>query len=278
MDVGVVVGVTAAGVGIADLAPAVEQAGLESLFLFEHTHLPVSRRDLLDDPFHSQDPHLLDQFTALGAAAVLTSRLRLGTGICVPALHDPIFLAKQVVTVDYLSQGRFLFGIAAGWLTEEMRNHGVEPALRWDLMRERVLAMKAIWTHDEAEFHGTFVDFDPLWLWPKPVQKPFPPVLVGGDGPRSLAAAAEYGDGWIPVVTDAGEFEASLTQLQRLCQEKSRPTPPVTTLVFEPDEDLLARCAELGVTRCAVLAPTQDLATLRSFLGRCSQIAARTAH
>jgi probable F420-dependent oxidoreductase len=275
MDVGVVVALTDAGVGIADLAPAVEQAGLESLFLFEHTHLPVSRRDLLDDPFQSQGPHLLDQFTALGAAAVLTSRLRLGTGICVPAQHDPIVLAKQVATVDYLSQGRFVFGVAAGWLTEEMRNHGVEPALRWELMRERVLAMKAIWTQDQAEFHGQYVDFDPIWLWPKPVQEPFPPVLVGGDGPRSLAAAAEYGDGWIPVVTDPVEFEASLTQLRRLCREKGRPVLPVTTLVFEPDEDLLARCAELGAVRCAVLAPLQDMATLRSFLDRCSQIAAR---
>jgi probable F420-dependent oxidoreductase len=243
--------------------------------LFEHTHLPVSRRDLLDDPFQSQGPHLLDQFTALGAAAVLTSRLRLGTGICVPAQHDPIVLAKQVATVDYLSQGRFVFGVAAGWLTEEMRNHGVEPALRWELMRERVLAMKAIWTQDQAEFHGQYVDFDPIWLWPKPVQEPFPPVLVGGDGPRSLAAAAEYGDGWIPVVTDPVEFEASLTQLRRLCREKGRPVLPVTTLVFEPDEDLLARCAELGAVRCAVLAPLQDMATLRSFLDRCSQIAAR---
>lgn len=254
-----------------------EQAGLESLFLFEHTHLPVSRRDLLDDPFHWQVPDLLDQFTALGAAAVLTTRLRLGTGICVPAQHDPILLAKQVATVDYLSQGRFVFGVAAGWLTEEMRNHGVEPALRWELMRERVLAMKAIWTQDEAEFHGTFVDFDPIWLRPKPVQKPFPPVLIGGDSPRSLAAVAEYGDGWIPLVTDAGEFEVKLTQLQRLCQEKGRPTPETTALALELDEDLLARCVELGVTRSVVLAPANDLATLCSFLDRCSQIANRIA-
>lgn len=263
--------------GIADLAPAVEQAGLESLFLVEHSHVPVSRRDLLDDDFHAQDPHLLDQFTVLGAAAVLTSRLKLGTGICVPAQHDPILLAKQVATVDHLSQGRFVFGVAAGWLTEEMRNHGVEPALRWELMRERVLAMKAIWTQDEAEFHGTFVDFDPIWLWPKPVQKPHPPVLVGGDGPRSLAAAAGYGDGWIPIVADPGEFEASLIQLQRLCQEKSRPTPPITAMAFELDEDLLARYVQLGVSRYVVLAPTSDLAALSSFLDHCSQIADRIA-
>jgi probable F420-dependent oxidoreductase len=275
MDLGVWVVLTAASARIADLAPAVEQAGLESLFLCEHTHLPVSRRDLLDDPFLWQVPDLLDQFTALGAAAVVTSRLRLGTGICLPAQHDPILLAKQVVTLDHLSQGRFVFGVAAGWLTEEMRNHGVDPALRWELMREQVLAMKAIWTHDEAEFHGKFVDFGPIWLRPKPVQKPFPPVLVGGEGPRSLAAAAEYGDGWIPLVTDPGEFEAKLTQLQRLCQDKGRPAPQVTVLAFELDEDLLARCVQLGVTRYAALAPANDLATLRSFLDRCSRIADR---
>src|SRR5215471_11622347 len=259
MDLGVVAVLTAAGVGIADLAPAVEQAGLESLFLFEHTHLPVSRRDLLDDPFHWQVPDLLDQFTALGAAAVVTSRLRLGTGICVLAQHDPILLAKQVMTVDHLSQGRFVFGVAAGWLTEEMRNHGVEIELRWELMRERVLAMKAIWTQDEAEFHGTFVDFDPIWLWPKPVQKPFPPVLVGGDGPRSLAAVALYGDGWMPVVTDADALKAKLTELHRLAEEKGKPKPQVTGIVMELDEELLASCAELGVVHCLVLAPTRDL-------------------
>lgn len=273
MDFGVMVVLTAASAGIADLALSVERAGLDSLFLFEHTHLPVSRRDLLDDPFYRQVPDLLDPFTALGAAAAVTSRIRLGTGICVPVQHDPILLAKQVVTLDHLSQGRFVFGVAAGWLTEEMRNHGVEPALRWDLMREQVLAMKAIWTQDEAEFHGRSVDFGPIWLRPKPVQKPFPPVLVGGEGPRSLAAAAEYGDGWIPVVTDPDEFEAKLTQLRRLCEENGRPAPQVTVMAFELDKDLLARCAQLGVTRYVVLAPADDLATFRSFLGHCSQIA-----
>jgi len=277
MDLGVVAALTHDGIGIADLAAAVEQAGLESLFLFEHTHLPVSRGDLLDDPFQWQVPHLLDQFTALGAAAAVTSRLVLGTGVCIAALHDPISLAKQVVTIDHMSRGRFVFGVAAGWLTEEMRNHGVEPALRWELMRERVLAMKAIWTDDEAEFHGQHVDFDPIWLWPKPVQKPFPPVLVGGDGPRSLVAATEYGDGWMPEVTDVAAFEVNLQELRRLSAKRGRPTPQVTGVMFEPDEELLVRCAELGVVRCVVLAPTRDLGSLHSFLDNCSQIAGRIA-
>jgi probable F420-dependent oxidoreductase len=277
MDVGVVAALTHDGIGITDLAVAVEQAGLESLFLFEHTHLPVARRDLLDDPFQWQVPHLLDQFTALGAAAAVTSRIRLGTAVCLPSIHDPISLSKQVATIDHLSHGRFVFGVAAGWLTEEMRNHGVEPRLRWELMRERILAMKTIWTQDEAEFHGQHVDFDPIWLWPKPVQQPFPPVLVGGDGLRSLAAAAEYGDGWMPEVTDTGSFKAKLGELRELFEKQGRPEPQVTGVLFEADEELLASCAELGVTRCIVLAPSRDLALLRSFLDNCSQLAAAVA-
>jgi probable F420-dependent oxidoreductase len=275
MELGVVAWLTDRGVGIAELAAAVEQAGLESLFLTEHTHVPVSRRDLLDDEVHSQDSRLLDQFTVLGAAAAVTSRLKLGTGICIVPQRDPIILAKQVATIDHLSGGRFVFGVAAGWLAEEMRNHGVRPQLRWQLMREQILAMKAIWTRDEAEFHGQFVDFDPIWSWPKPVQVPHPPVLVGGDGPRSLRVAGECGDGWMPVVAEAAGFEAKLTQLHRLCEEAGRPDLQVTAAVWELGERLLARCAELGIYRCAVVAPTRDMAALQSFLDRYRQIADR---
>jgi probable F420-dependent oxidoreductase len=183
VKLGVVSWLTDLGVGIAEVAIAVEQAGLESLFLTEHTHVPASRRDLLEDAVQRHNPRLLDPFTALGAAAALTSRLRLGTGICILPQRDPIIVAKQVATIDYLSEGRFLFGVVAGWLVEEMRNHGVQPRLRWDLMSEQILAMKEIWTQEEAQYHGQFVNFDPIWLWPKPVRVPHPPVLVGGTGP-----------------------------------------------------------------------------------------------
>jgi probable F420-dependent oxidoreductase len=277
MELGVVALLTADSIAITELAPAVEQAGLESLFLFEHTHLPVSRRELLDDPFFRQVPDLLDMLTVLGAAAAVTSRLKLGTGVCVPVQHDPIRLAKQVTTLDHLSAGRFVFGVGAGWLTEEIRNHGVDPAARWDIMREQVLAMKTIWTEDEAEFHGKHVDFGPLWLRPKPVQRPFPPVLVGGEGPRSLAAAAEYGDGWFPMVEDLDRFEASLTQLRRLCEERDRPLPPVTALSFELDAAAMQRCAALGVTRYVTLAPTSDRAVLSRFLDQVAVTADRAA-
>ena len=152
---------------------------MESSFLTEHTHIPVSRRDVLSEE-RSQEARILDQFTALGAAAAVTSRLKPGTGMCIVPQRDPIILAKQVATIDHLSGGRFLFGAAAGWLEEEMRNHGVQPQLRWKLLREKLLAMTAIWTQEEAEFHGEFVDFDPILLEPRPAQVPHPPVLVGG--------------------------------------------------------------------------------------------------
>lgn len=176
MRLGAAVWMTDTGVGITELAGIVEGAGLESLFLTAHTHVPVSRRDLVQGDRPGEDARLLDQFTALGAAAACTSRLRLGTGVCVVPQHDPIALAKQVATIDHISGGRFLFGVGAGWLVEELRNHGVDPASRWALMEEQLLAMKAIWTTPEAEFHGRLVDFDPIRCWPKPVQKPHPPL------------------------------------------------------------------------------------------------------
>jgi probable F420-dependent oxidoreductase len=276
MELGVVVSPTDRSAAITDVARTVEQAGLESLFVVEHTHVPVSRRDLLVG-VQSDLPRILDQFTALGAAAAVTSRLKLGTGMCIAAQHDPIILAKQAATVDHLSGGRFLFGVAAGWLAEEMRNHGIRPELRWTVMREKVLAMQAIWSRDEAEFHGQFVDFDPILSWPKPVQVPRLPVLVGGSGPLSLRAAADYGDGWMPEVEDLAEFEAQLAEVRRLCAEAGRPGLEVTAFAWEPDEGLMARCAELGVSRFAVWAPVQDLGALSSFVDRYARMAEHVA-
>jgi probable F420-dependent oxidoreductase len=277
MELGVVASVTDRTIGISDLASAVELAGLESLFLTEHTHVPVSRPDVLQDVAHSQDPYILEQFTALGAAAAVTSHLKLGTGMCLVAQRDPVSLAKQVVTIDYLSGGRFLFGAGAGWLVEEMRNHGVEPRLRWDVMREKLLAMKTIWATDEAEFHGEFVSFDPIWLGPKPVQTPHPPVLVGGNGPRSLRIAAELGDIWAPIVFDVPEFQSQLAQLRELCGEAGREPIEVTAFTWSAEEHLLAACAEHGAARCVVWAPVQDLTSLRSFLDHYLQVADRVA-
>jgi probable F420-dependent oxidoreductase len=277
MQLGVVTSVIDRTISIGELAAAVEQAGLESLFLTDHTHVPVSRPDVLQDDVHWQDPYILEQFTALGAAAAVTSHLKLGTGMCLVAQRDPIILAKQVVTIDHLSAGRFLFGAGAGWLVEEMRTHGVEPGQRWDVMREKLLAMKTIWAQDEAEFHGEFVSFDPIWLGPKPVQPPHPPLLVGGNGQRSLCIAAELGDAWAPIVFDVPKFQGQLVQLKKLCEETGRPVSEVTAFIWSADEQLLAGCAELGASRCVVWAPVQDLATLRSFLDHYLQVADRVA-
>ena len=258
--------------GITDIAQAVENAGLESLFLVEHTHTPVSSPDILQG-FHKKDDHILDPFTSLGAAAAVTSRIRLGPGVCLVAQHDPIILARQVATLDHLSGGRLLFGIGAGWVHEEMRNHGLEPRLRWKVMREKVLAMQAIWTQDEAAFHGQFVDFDPILSWPKPVQKPHPPVLVGGSGPLSFGAAAGYGDGWMPVVDEIAAFEEQLGEIHRLRDEVGRSHIEVSVCAF--DKGLMARCAELGVDRFVLYAEIDDLVALQSSLDDYAELGRR---
>ncbi len=254
MKFGIVADVTESTVGIVELAKAVEGAGMESLFLTQHTHVPTSRADVMQQPDHHTDARLLDPFVSLGAAAAVTTSLKLGTGACLPALYDAIILAKQVATLDQISGGRFLFGVAPGWLEEEMLNHNVDPAARWRILRERVLGMKAIWTQEKAEFHGQFVDFDPIYQWPKPIQQPNPPVLVAGRAPRALHRVVEYGDGWMPVVTPSTDMETHLLDLERLSSEAGRTAPPVTAVIWEMDEALIVRCATLGVSRCALFA------------------------
>jgi probable F420-dependent oxidoreductase len=272
---GVAVSLTDRDVAVTEVARLVEQSGLESLFFTEHSHVPVSRGDLLEEEFHARHRRLLDQFTALGAAAAVTKTLQLGTAVCVVALHHPILLAKQVATIDHISQVRFLFGVAAGWLTEEMRNLGIEPTQRWELMGEHLEAMRDIWTHDEAEFHGRHVDFDPIWMWPKPIHLPYPPLLIGGGGPRSLQVAATYGDGWLPVISDMDEFDTQLTELRELCDRAHRPPLPITGCFDELDADLIASCLERGVSRCVVMAPAEEEGDLQDFLDRYASLRER---
>ena len=171
------------GIEISELAHALEARGFESLFVCEHTHIPVSRRSPY--PGGGNMPkrysHTYDPFVALSFAAAATRTLKLGTGIALVPQRDPIITAKSVASLDQLSGGRFIFAIGGGWNVEEMENHGAHYETRFKLLRERVLAMKALWTRERAEFHGEFVDFDPVWLYPKPKQKPHPPVLLGGE-------------------------------------------------------------------------------------------------
>jgi probable F420-dependent oxidoreductase len=184
----------------ADLGRMAQERGFESLFFPEHTHIPASRATPhpagIDLP--REYARLLDPLIACTAAAGATSTLRVGTAVCLVAQHDPIVLAKQVASADLVSGGRLVFGVGAGWNVEEMRHHGTEPEERFAIVRERVEAMREIWTHEEATYHGKHVRFDRVWSWPKPVQRPHPPVLVGGNGPRVLERVLAYGDGWMP--------------------------------------------------------------------------------
>jgi probable F420-dependent oxidoreductase len=233
------------------LARMVEERGFESLFFPEHTHIPATRDtpyppggELPDEYSHTYDP-----FVALTAAAAATEKLLVATGICLVVERDPIVTAKEVASIDRLSGGRFLFGVGAGWNREEMENHGTDPHRRFSLMRERVEAMKAIWTQDEASYHGQHVDFDRIWSWPKPVQKPHPPVLVGGNAPKALERVVAFGDEWMPNrVTGLTE---RIEELRRLAEESGRDPIPVTLSGAKPDPELIERGARLGVHRCA---------------------------
>jgi probable F420-dependent oxidoreductase len=234
----------------ATIGRLVEERRFESLFFPEHTHIPANRRtpyppggELPREYSRTYDP-----FVALTAVAASTEKLRIATGICLVIERDPIITAKEVASVDRLSGGRLLFGVGAGWNTEEMENHGTDPRRRFSLMRERIEAMKAIWTEDEASYHGEHVDFDSIWCWPKPIQKPHPPVLVGGNGERVLDRVVAFGDEWMP--NRASGLGERIEKLNRLAEEAGRGPIPVTLSGAKPDRKLIERGEEAGVHRC----------------------------
>src|SRR5437868_9522217 len=200
MDTGVAIFPTHDAIPPADLARLAEQRGHESLFFPEHTHIPADRTT--PHPSGRELPrryaHTVDLFVAVTAAVTVTTRLRVGSGICLVIERDPIVTAKAVASVDHLSGGRFEFGVGAGWNREEMRNHGTDPRRRMAVLRERVEAMTAIWTQEEASYAGEFVSFERIWSYPKPAQRPHPPILVGGDGPTVLDRVIAFGDAWFP--------------------------------------------------------------------------------
>jgi probable F420-dependent oxidoreductase len=260
MKLGLTIFPTDYSIGPVELARLAEERGFESLFFPEHTHIPASRRTPY--PAGGELPreysHLLDPFLALAAAASVTERLLLGTGICLIIERDPITTAKEVASLDRLSGGRFLFGIGAGWNREEMANHGTDPDTRFGLMRERVEAMKAIWTQDEAEYHGRHVDFDPIWSWPKPVQQPHPPIVVGGNGPKVLDRVVAYGDEWMPNRVKAEDFVGRLEELRRKASEAGRDPIPVTVYGASRKPEVLEEWAAHGVTRGVYWLPPGD--------------------
>ena len=218
------------------LAKAVEERGFDSLFFPEHTHIPASRAtpfpgggDLPKQYWHTHDP-----FVALGACAAVTERIRLGTGICLVIERDPITLAKEVASLDVLSNGRFVLGVGAGWNREEMENHGANYPKRWAEMREKILAMKQIWTEEEAEYHGEFVDFDKLWSYPKPIQAGGPPIWIGANSKWVFDRVAEYADGWMPI---GGMGSGAMESLQQACAARGRDAKNIELALFGAPDD-----------------------------------------
>ena len=274
MHIGVFIFATDYAIDISELARALEERGFESLFLPEHTHIPTSRKT----PFRGGEPlpkeylHTYDPFVALSFAAAATTKLRLGTGICLVPQRDPITTAKCVASLDRLSGGRFIFGIGGGWNVDEMENHGARYATRFKLLRERVLAMKALWTEEEAAFHGEMVDFDPVWSYPKPVQKPHPPVIVGGAFPHGARRAIAFGDGWMPHISrqQYGDVTEFLQRFRQMAAEGGRDpeTFPVTAWACSEDADRLKRYSNLGIVRACVSLPSEKEDTILPVLDR----------
>jgi probable F420-dependent oxidoreductase len=276
VKLGVYIFATDETIAPAELARAVEERGFESLFLPEHTHIPAGRETPW--PGGGELPRryyrTLDPFVALAAAAAATESLLVGTGVCLVIERDPIVLAKEVATIDHLSGGRFLFGIGAGWNREEMANHGTDPRTRFVLLRERILAMKAIWAEERAEFHGEHVDFDPIFLWPKPLQRPHPPILVGGKGAGVIERVLDYGDGWFPNPRDGDPalVEEQIVELGRRAVERGRPAVPVSIFGASPRPEDLERYSELGVERCVLSLPTAPREDVLAALERAAEL------
>ena len=261
MHIGICIFATDYAIRIEELAREAEQRGFESLFVPEHTHIPVSRRtpfpggtELPKEYSHTHDP-----FVSLMAAAAVTKKLRIGTGICLVIERDTITTAKSVASLDVLSNGRFEFGIGAGWNAEEMENHGTEYKTRFKRLREQVLAMKQIWTKDEAEYHGQFVNFDKIWSWPKPAQKPNPPVLLGGESGHTLQRVVDFCEGWFPRGRSPEVILPGIKDLKQRAEKAGRDFKSISISIFaaKPEQATLDTYAGAGVTRAIMRLPSE---------------------
>jgi probable F420-dependent oxidoreductase len=263
MDFGIGYFPTHDGIGPGALARLIEEHGQESLFFAEHTHIPASRESPY--PGGGELPrkysHCYDLFVALTVAAAVTSRLRVGSGICLVIERDPITTANEVASIDHLSGGRMEFGVGAGWNREEMSNHGTDPRKRMRVMQERIEAMKAIWTQDEASYAGEFVRFDRIWSWPKPAQRPHPPVLVGGLGPTVLDRVLAFGDAWFPNYTSEG-------MVDRIDELRSRADRQIDVMPMglPPKAEDIQRCADAGCSRVMHWVPSGGQAVVERAL------------
>ena len=272
MDIGVFFFPTHYAIELTELAVELEQRGFESLLACEHTHIPASRKT----PFPNggevpkQYYHTYDPFVGLAFAAAVTKTLKIGTGICLVPQHDPFNLAKAVASLDRLSGGRFILGIGGGWNVDEMENHGVTYKNRFKVMRETILAAKQLWTQEKGEFHGEFVDFDPAFSSPKPLQTPHPPILLGGETDHTLRRIVEYCDGWFP--RGPVDMVDGMARLRRIADEAGRDMATLSTTVFnaEPDAAALEGYRAAGVNRVLLNMPSEDrdtcLKTLDSYM------------
>ena len=249
----------------ADVARAAEERGFESLWLPEHTHIPAGgRTPWPGGPVMPKEySHTYDPFVALTAAATATRTLKVGTSICLIIQRDPIITAKEVASLDNVSGGRFLFGIGAGWNVEEVEDHGTKFSRRFAVLRERVLAMRALWTQAEAEFHGRYVNFDKAWLYPKPLQKPHPPVLMGGDSATTFDRVIEFCDGWIPI-SRGGQpppaIREKVLELRRRAEAAGRDPDAISVSVYTcpPSREVVDDLARAGVERVIFLLPSAE--------------------
>ena len=283
-EYGAVIFPTDYAIAPAVLAPALEARGFESLFVPEHTHIPASRRspwpgggDLPREYWHCHDP-----FVGLASAASVTTTLKLGTGISLVTERDPILMAKQAASLDFLSDGRLLLGVGAGWNAEEMASHGVDFADRWKVLRERVLAMREIWTREEPEFHGEFVDFEPLWAYPKPVQEGGPKVLLGAGSKWAWPRIAEYADGWCPIYQNperatagvAADYAAGIRATRAAWAEAGRDGEPDFTMYgVPPQQGRVQELIEMGFNRIVFGLPPADADTVMPLVDRYAEIA-----
>jgi probable F420-dependent oxidoreductase len=261
----------------AEFAKAVEERGLDAIFFPEHTHIPTSRKtpwpggaDLPKHYLHTHDP-----FVALAACAAVTSRIQLGFGVCLVTQRDPIMTAKQVASLDLISGGRVIFGVGAGWNREEMENHGTPFKMRWPILRERVLAMKTIWREEEASFHGTHVDFDPIWSYPKPARAGGPPVWLGAKSRYITERVAEYGDGFMPIFGREGQ--ASIAQLKEACARRGRDFSEIALASFgpPPTEAASVQCINEGYTHLIYVLPAAEPAKVLAKLDQLAELVSR---
>ena len=259
-----------------EIARAAEERGFESVFFVEHTHIPASRRTPW--PGGGELPreysHTMDLFVALTMAAAATTKLKVGSGICLVIEHDPIVLAKQVASLDLASRGRLIFGIGGGWNAEEMENHGTAFKSRWKLLRERVEAMKAIWTQEEASYHGGFVNFDRIWSWPKPMQKPHPPILLGSHGPRGLQRVVRYCDGWLPNATNPKHLIPQITELRRCAEQAGRDPKSISITAFgaRPERAAIDQYQAAEVERSVFFVPPEGMDKVLPALDRYAKL------